>query len=324
MGARTVKYGTTVILVLALAVLVDWSAVFAVVAQAQPQWIAVAAMLVGVARLIITWRWSVVLRSVGYRIGFRHLFRVVSAGIGMGSLLPTSAGPDLARGVLLHVHDGAPGTSKQRIGKGRLVSSLLLDRYAATLGTLLIAVVGAIAIDQFALAGVVVLVIFAALAIASLAVRYTASIALSVAPGALKPVISKVEALAEQLRHPEVAIHGLLPAVFISTLLTLVRVGVFYTLYLALGFTLPVELTLFVIPMLLVVLMLPVSVGGFGLREWLLVISFADVGVPTEVSVSVGILAFLLQFLVSVPAMIVTLLAGRNQGNKPIVKHSAS
>lgn len=60
---------------------------------------------------------------------------------------------------------------------------------------------------------------------------------------------------------------------------------------------------------MLIAMMAPVTIGGFGLREWLLAVGFSDAGVPAEVSVSVGILAFIVQFLVSLPAIATTLLS---------------
>ncbi|MEO1681195.1 MAG: lysylphosphatidylglycerol synthase transmembrane domain-containing protein [Pseudomonadota bacterium] len=129
----------SLILLVGLGIIIEWDQVLSTVVQAEPEWLIGAMACVVLARLVITRRWQVILHAMSCHAEFRRLFRVVSAGIGVGSLPPTSVGPDVARGVLLHA-DQRDGASQMTTSV--LVSSLLLDRYAATLGTLLVAMIG--------------------------------------------------------------------------------------------------------------------------------------------------------------------------------------
>ncbi|WP_167738188.1 lysylphosphatidylglycerol synthase domain-containing protein [Leisingera sp. NJS201] len=100
-----------------------------------------------------------------------------------------------------------------------------------------------------------------------------------------------------------------MPAILISVLLAVVRTGIFVCMYRAFDAPVPLALALFAIPVLLIALMAPVTIGGFGLREWLLVVSFTEAGIPAAVSISVGLVFFGLQLLVSLPMMFIAILA---------------
>lgn len=197
------------------------------------------------------------------------------------------------------------------MGAGLLVSSLVLDRYAATLGTLGVACLGALAIGQMAIAASLAVVFILAMVTAAAISRFSTPLIKVITPGPLRKFAPRLEGMAGYLRKPEVVWAGLIPGTLISAVLAVVRTCVFIALYRAFGFVVPIDISLFVVPVMLIALMAPVTIGGFGLREWLLTVGFADVGVPPEVSVSVGLLAFAVQILVSVPAIAQTILATR-------------
>jgi uncharacterized membrane protein YbhN (UPF0104 family) len=56
--------------------------------------------------------------------------------------------------------------------------------------------------------------------------------------------------------------------------------------------------------LLLIALVMPFSIGGLGVREWVLVVGFQGLGIPASVSVSVGLVAFGLQVGLSLPWML--------------------
>ena len=297
-GLKWLQYAVTAALLLGLLWFVDLGAVAEAALQADPVWLLAAVGCVLLARLAVTFRWRQLLAVSGHPTDFRHLFRVVSAGMGLGALLPTSVGPDVARGVLLARAGEAP------VGSGLVVASLLLDRYAATVGTLIVAAVGALLMGYTWLALGLAAVILGVAAATVLAMAMAERVLPLATPGPLKKLRPKLAAFVERLRAPGMVRRGLVPAILISTLMTVARTGIFICLYAGLGHPVPVGLALFAIPLMLIALMAPVTVGGFGVREWVLVVSFQDLGIPPEVSVSVGILAFALQLAGSAPAIL--------------------
>ena len=81
-----------------------------------------------------------------------------------------------------------------------------------------------------------------------------------------------------RLREPE-AVRSLISAAAISVLMTLARTMTFVCLYRAFGYAVPLDHALVMIPLLLIALILPISIGGFGLREWVLVVGFQGIGI---------------------------------------------
>ena len=151
--ATLVRLFLTVVLVLVLFWLVDWRAAAQIAADASWEWLMAAFAFILAARAVITVRWAIILRACGERVSFRRLFAIASAGFGLGAMMPTSIGQDVARGFLLHAESGpAPNEKSGSQRNLSIVSSLMLDRYAATLGTVVAAVIGALMMKQWLLA----------------------------------------------------------------------------------------------------------------------------------------------------------------------------
>ena len=78
----------------------------------------------------------------------------------------------------------------------------------------------------------------------------------------------------------------------------------FMSLYLALGGEVTVIDCIAFIPLVYVAVLIPISVGGLGVREGTLIYLFGMVGVPPEISISVGLLSHVLQLVVGLPGLI--------------------
>ncbi|MEM7522890.1 MAG: lysylphosphatidylglycerol synthase transmembrane domain-containing protein [Pseudomonadota bacterium] len=312
-GRKAVRLVVSILLIAALSYLIDWPNVLSIAVTASWEWLLAAIACVLAARACITLRWSLLLRVGGDRWPFWRLFGIVSAGIGLGSLLPTSVGPDVTRGYLLHSERrGDRSTTGTAV-----VSSLLLDRYMATMGTLLVGIGGAFAVGQTMIGLFLLAALIGVAGVTALLLSSAGALIKAITPGALAKLRPKLEAVLAALRAPGMLWRGAAPAIVSSTAMTLFRTGAFVCVYHALGYPVPLALACFAIPLMLIALMAPVTIGGFGVREWLLVIGFESAGVPPEVSVSVGILFFALQILVSLPAVAQTL-SQRWRADRPV------
>ncbi|MEO1681209.1 MAG: lysylphosphatidylglycerol synthase transmembrane domain-containing protein [Pseudomonadota bacterium] len=285
-------------LLLALSFFVDWQAVVMNLRQASPVWLALAAATVILARLAITWRWMILLRVSGGGARLRRLFGIVSAGIGVGSLIPTSVGPDIMRGALLARHSQVASGDAQ---VGQIVSSLLLDRIAAMFGTFLVAVLATTLTGFWSAAIPLAAVLAAGVSAFFLAIRSGPDVVSALVPERFGKLREKTRGLLQRLREPGFVRRSFPAAVAVSTLMTLARTLMFLFLYRAFGYQVPLDHALVMIPLLLIALIAPISFGGLGLREWVLVVGFQGIGIPPAVSVSVGILSFALQLVVSAP-----------------------
>jgi glycosyltransferase 2 family protein len=298
--AKLLQAAASILLLAALGFLVDWRAIALNVRQADPLWLVWAVVAILAARLTISWRWMILLNGSGYPVRLDQLFGIVSAGIGVGSLLPTSIGPDVVRGALL-ARRGQVSSGDAQLGL--VVSSVVLDRVAATLGTLFVAVVATWVAGIRVLAWPVTATFLGAAAMLWIAVRIGPGIVGAFVPERLGRIRRQLQMLLSRLQEPT-AMRSLVSAVAVSVLMTLARTMMFVCLYRAFGYAVPLDHALVMIPLLLIALVLPISIGGFGLREWVLVVGFQGIGIPADVSVSVGILSFALQLAVSAPWVI--------------------
>jgi uncharacterized protein (TIRG00374 family) len=102
--------------------------------------------------------------------------------------------------------------------------------------------------------------------------------------------------------------RGPLFLVFIvSIAIVIVRCFIFYCLYRAFGSAVPIFALMVFIPVMFVAVLLPISIGGLGVRETALVLLFGTFAVQAEVSVSVGIMFQFLQIVISIPGIVIWL-----------------
>lgn len=302
-----IRIAVTLALIAVLARLVDWGEAVGVIARADPVWLAAALAAVIAARLIITARWAVLLAALGQRPALTRLNDIVFASLSLGVLIPSAVGMDVARGVMLSLG----GKPTERPPRAVIVSSLLLDRAVATIGTLAVAVVGAAILGEPLLAvGLAVATLAASLSIAAVATGLGGKLAarIPLVPGGIR---AKLDRLFTLFATPGIIPRGVAPSLVLSLALTACRTLLFVFLYKALGEPVPTTLAFVVIPLLLVAMMIPVAIGGFGLREGILAASFAAAGISTEVSVAVGVLSVVLQHAVSLPFAIKVTLGQR-------------
>ena len=99
------------------------------------------------------------------------------------------------------------------------------------------------------------------------------------------------------------------PIVIISLSVQILRCVLFYILFLSLGVQLEFIYFLVLIPIVYVLLFMPISLGGFGVREASLLFFFSQLGVAEEVSVSAGLLGYGLEMLMLLVGILIFLLS---------------
>ena len=73
-----------------------------------------------------------------------------------------------------------------------------------------------------------------------------------------------------------------------------------------------------------VTVLIPISLGGLGVREAALVYFFRTIGVPAEVSVSVGLMFQFLQIITSAPGIVFWWTERRSAETKPTATNDAA
>ena len=140
MFSRATKQAARVLLAVVLMWLatrgVEWDDVFAAMARGSWRWFALCFVLVVIDRVLMAWRWIVLLRAVEHRphVPLHQLIRLFFVSTFVGTFTPGSIGGDAMRVMSLT----RLGTSTSAA-----VGSVAVDRVLGTVSVLLMAVVGA-------------------------------------------------------------------------------------------------------------------------------------------------------------------------------------
>lgn len=108
---------------------IDLADIGAQLAQVKPGWLAAAFVLLTAQLVVVTFRWEAIMRRLGYRLGLRTLVLIQGYGVLFNQVLPSSVGGDVVRVGLLKA-DGVPVWTATR--------SVLSDRIFGLLGLILL------------------------------------------------------------------------------------------------------------------------------------------------------------------------------------------
>ena len=287
----------------------DPRAVGAELAGVDWRWIAATLLLVLVDRALMAWRWLVLLRPVapGSRLTLPIVLRIFFVSTFVGTFLPASVGGDAVRAVSLSRHGVAMADS---------VASVLADRVFGTLAILLIATVAVF----YAPAGMPEWI--ASVTVALTAVS-TAGVAMGLFHAGAEGLAERVLQLLTRGRLLKAATNLLrslrryahAPAALASVLtgsvaVQLLRISQAWMLGLALGIPAGFLAYLVYIPVILLVMLLPITINGLGTSQAAFVWLFAASGVSREDAFALSVLFLALGTVGNLPGGILYATSG--------------
>lgn len=305
-GSRLRKKAGFVFRVLASALMIwlvfrrlDWATVGAILAHADRRLLAVASALTILPVFLLAARWYIFIRQQGISVSGRSVFFLTWAGQFFNTVLPGNTGGDFVK--IFHLCRIAPDR------KAGAVASVVIDRLAA-LAALLALAAGSLVRQPIpelpdgwrfpawlpvAAAGITLIAVAAGMFLWNrLPVRarlggFFAAMKLGARPGL-----------------------PLAAGLALSFVIHLFSFFLFFLFSRALGFSITYADTLIFLPVLLVLMMLPITVNGHGLRELVLIYYFQALHVVSgsgaaEVVVSLSLLMVANELLWSLPGGIV-------------------
>lgn len=295
---RLVRVTVAVALVGVVLVFADWQSVWRVLRSVNLAWVGLALLLALVDRLLINVRYELLLVARHLNVGFWRLFRVQLAANFLGSFLPSSVGVDAVRIAAL-CRSGLPSAP--------VVAATLVDRVSLVLATLVFGSATLIALAGSRVPGHLIQFVWLSTALAMLVIVT-----------ALHPIVRRlvrariVPRLPERFRHTTTQIAdaslsyrhewaALLWTAVTTLVLLLVRIGFAKSLALACGLNVPFLDLLLVIPILWIVVMLPITIGGIGVQDAGYVLLMSIIGVGPAVAFSMSILEHVISRLASLP-----------------------
>lgn len=279
---------------------VDWNAIGPALGHATPFWILAAAGLLFASHVLASYQWSRLLRAAGITLPFWKVVSYYHVGLFFNNFLPANVGGDLARTL---------DASRTGSSRASALSTVILDRLLGTVALGCIAVITTIpALDHYhlaaAYAGVVVFFAGAVLALrAVLEPRVLAVLERVLSKLGLGRVAPSIERLSTSLAAFRGQRTLLLSLFAIALGVQVMRIFVHVLFAKALALHIPAAYFFLFVPLLAVIVSLPISLNGIGVREGAGILLFGLVGLDRNS-------AFALQFGTYLVAVGVSLLGG--------------
>ncbi len=278
----------------------QWSEIGPVLGHADPRWIVVAALLLVGSHLLASYQWGRLLGAAGIELPFWKVVSYYFVGLFFNNFLPANVGGDLARTL-----DAARSGSSRPTA----LSTVVLDRLLGTVALGGIAVVTTLpAIDHFhlatAYAGVLVFFLMALLMLrAVLEPRVLAALErllTRLGLGRLTPALDELSGRLAVFRGRR---RLLLELLGVALVVQVMRIGVHLLFARSLGLHVDAAYFFLFVPLLAVIVSLPISLNGIGVREGVGILLFGLVGLSRAN-------AFALQFGTYLVAVGVSLIGG--------------
>ena len=298
MKSRILRFVVSAGLLALVLAFADWHEVWRVLSTVAPLWVVAAAALAFADRVLTNHRWQALLAGRGVQIDYWRLFRVQLAANFVGSFLPGFIGVDAIRIAAL-VRAGEP--------TNEVIAATLVDRVTIALATVLVGALTILALAQARLPpGLVQFVLL-------LALLGLLGLATLVLPAVRRWArLSLLPRIPERLRH---RVHGVADAALAYRLqprlaawvaawtLAIFVVRLLFALSLghACGIAIPWRDLLLVIPVLWVVVMAPITIGGIGVQDAGYVVLMGLIGIGAPIAVSMSLLEHVVSRAVSLP-----------------------
>ncbi len=253
-------------------------------------------------------QWDMLLRGQRIRLPFRRVVSLYFVGLYFSNFLPANLGGDVVR--VYDVHRSAGNTEGA-------VAATFFDRRFGLVALSVLAILAAAASLSVLDNDVVMASGLGLAAILALVLGITFSKALArKVEWILRPV--GLSGIASRLRAVYMSAYayrsqpGLLWRVTgVALVVQVMRVLVHFEVASALGIEVPMKYFFLFIPVIAILIALPISINGIGVREGAGILFFGHVGVTQAEAFSMGFLAYLVGVVVSLVGGLVFILRGR-------------
>ena len=257
-------------------------------AGAAPSWLLLACVLVLADRTLMVCRWIALLRPLTTEAPphLADVIRVFFVSTFVGTFLPASVGGDVVRAYSLSRHD---------VPAAPAVASVVMDRALGVVSILLLGLFSLAVLHAEVPRGVyVILALGGAVSLAAAIVIFSDGVAdvtaraLALLPGArIRRVAQSLLDAVRTYRHH----HGVLAAVLVySVAVQVIRVLQAWCLGRALHIEAPPTLYFVTIPVILLIMLLPVTVNGLGTSQAAFLWTFGAAGVARSSAFALSML----------------------------------
>lgn len=290
-----VRAGLTIVLLAVVASQIDWSQIQRRLRDGQPVDFGLAVGVLVVALTIAAARWRALLTRAGVPLGLPRLARIYAVSTFSNTFLPTTMGGDVTRTLLV-----------TRSGPllPRVATTVVIDRLGGFIGLIALAWIafaarpdavpdGALALLSWSTAAFAV----GTIALIALASRRPHTLRRVVPERALDAARDARSLLAECARDRPLLILWLVLSVLNQALIALQLVLLAHAIDVNLAFTTAAV----ALALVTIVTVIPISIGGFGLREASYVVLLGGVSIAAADATLISVLSVAALFVASLP-----------------------
>ncbi len=234
-------------------------------------------------------RWQMLIKAAGINIPLGRLISSFSGGIFFSIFLPSTIGGDLVRSVDLAGH-----TKKAK----EVIATVFLDRFSGYIGLVFVVIPALflgrnLVLDKVVFSSVALIII---LLVVILLVLFNNYIYSGITRFLTTPKSGKIREVIKDI-HQEIHVFGGHKKIIILNLATSFVIQALFPLCvyfigLALGVKISFIYFLIFLPIIGAITLLPIAIGGLGLREGLFVLYFAKAGVIKQLALAMSLLSF--------------------------------
>ena len=297
-----VRLAITAAILAYLATTIDMAAAARATAAISPSHLMLVLLMVAIDRAVMILRWILLLRASGNPISTGNATRLFLVSSFVGSFLPAGIGADAAR---------AYGLSRENTSGSEALASVAVDRLLGIVSLVLMAIIGVIAWTpedpgDWRLPAAILAALLACVGVfwANEWLRW-------IIPArrhegfVTRRLLRLTDAVGRYRDRRGVLVHVLVWSIAVQ----LLRITQAYVLALGLGMTVPFTYFLLFMPLGLLMLLLPISISGFGLPQAMIVWLLQPMGVPDIQSLALSTLIVLTGLAGNLPGLILWLRA---------------
>jgi uncharacterized protein (TIRG00374 family) len=279
-----------------LATTIDMTAAARAVAAVDRGYLLLVLALVAIDRMVMILRWVLLLRASGVDVSATDAAKIFLVSSFVGSFLPAGVGGDVAR---------TWGLTRVTSKGSEALASVVIDRLLGVLSLIVMGAVGFVLWTGDAGADWRTVVAIGMLTAMCITVFFADRIARAVVPTHLhggrlgERVLHLTDAVSRYRGRGTVLVH----VMFWSLTVQVLRIAQAYLLGLGLGIAVPFRYYVVFMPVGLLMLLLPVSISGFGLPQGVIVWLLRPMGVADEQSFALSTLIVLTGLAGNLPGL---------------------
>ena len=307
-----VRLAITAAILAYLATTIDMAAAARATAAISPSHLMLVLLMVAIDRAVMILRWILLLRASGNPISTAGATRLFLVSSFIGSFLPAGIGADAARAYGLTRGNSFQAPSpKPQVPASEALASVAVDRLLGIVSLVLMAIIGVIAWTPDDPGDWRIPAAIIAALLACVAVFWANEWLRWLIPArrhegfVTRRVLRLTDAVGRYRDRRGVLVHVLAWSIIVQVL----RITQAYVLALGLGMTVPFTYFLLFMPLGLLLLLLPISISGFGLPQAMIVWLLQPMDVPDIQSLALSTLIVLTGLAGNLPGLILWLRA---------------